>query len=321
MRISTLVVVGTIVALCAASAAAQQQQQAYPARPVRLMLGNAAGTAPDSIARLLGAKLAESWGHQVVVDNRPGATGLIAAETVARAAPDGYTLWLTTMTHLISTLQAQRYMLAKDFTPVTLVAFTPMVIVVNASLPVKSIPELITYAKARPGKLTYGSAGQWGSPHLCMESFKAVAGIDMLHVPYTGTTQALTDLLGGRIDATCLAAPGLLPAFTQSGKMRSLAVTSLKPTRLAAGVPPVAETIPGFQLLGWYGLQAPLKTPKHLIAKINADIMKALKTPELQEKMFAGGAEVAGTTPEEFAAFLQKETARWDKVLKQSGGT
>jgi tripartite-type tricarboxylate transporter receptor subunit TctC len=317
MRISA-VAAGGILALWTTAVVAQQAP--YPSRPVRLMVGNPAGTAPDSVARLLGAKLAESWGQQVVVDNRPGATGLIAAETVARATPDGYTLWLPTMTHLISTLQAQRYLLSTDFAPVTLVASTPMVLVVNASIPVRSVAELIAYAKARPGKLTYGSAGPWGSPHLCMESLKSITGIDLLHVPYQGSPQALIDLMAGRIDVSCVAAPGLLPAFVQSGKMRSLGVTFLKPTRLVAGVPPIAETVPGFQLIGWYGLMAPLKLPKPLIAKINADVEKALKTPELQEKLTALGAEATPATPETFGAFLQKETARWEKTLRQLGG-
>jgi tripartite-type tricarboxylate transporter receptor subunit TctC len=294
------------------------QRDAFPGRPVRLIVSNTPGSAPDVIARLLGAKLTESWNQQVVVDNRPGATGLIAAETVAKAAPDGYTFWLNTMTQLISTLQAQRHLLAKDFAAVSLVASTPFVIVVSGSVPVKSLTEWITYAKARPGQLVYGSAGQWGSSHLCLESLNAIAGIQMTHVPYKGSTLVLNDLVAGRIHAYCPAAPSL-PAFAQGGKVRALAVTYQKPTPLAPGVPPVADTIPGFELLGWYGLQAPLATPKQLIARINADVVKALKTQELQERLFAVGAEAVGSTPADFATFLQKETARWEKVLREGG--
>jgi tripartite-type tricarboxylate transporter receptor subunit TctC len=316
MRIS--LIAGGILALYTTTGMAQQGP--YPSRPVRLMVGNPAGSAPDSVARLLAAQLAEGWRQQVIVDNRPGATGVIAAETVARATPDGYTLSLNTMTHLVSTLQAQRVLLARDFTPVTLIASTPMVLVVNASLPAKSVAELIAYARTRPGQLTYGTGGKWSASHLCMESLKAMTGIDLLHVPYQGTPQALTDLVAGRIDASCLAAPGLLPAFTQSGRMRSLGVTFLKPTRLAAGLTPIADTVPGFQLIGWYGILAPLKMPRPLVAKINADIEKALKTTEFQEKLMASGAEATPSTPEAFGEFLQKETARWDKILHQLGG-
>jgi tripartite-type tricarboxylate transporter receptor subunit TctC len=305
-------------ALCAASAPAQQQ--AYPSRPVRLIIANVPGSAPDNVGRLLGAKLTETWGQQVVVDNRAGASGLIAAETLARAAPDGYTLGVVTMTNLISTLQAQRHLLARDFAPVSMVGATPFVIVVNASLPVKSISELIAYAKTRPGQLTYGTGGAWSSSHLCMESLKAMAGIDLLHVPYKGSPLVLNDLIGGRIDACCFAAPAMAPSFVQTGKVRLLGVTSLQPTGLAPGVPPVAETITGFQLLGWYGVQAPLRTPKPLIAKINADIVKGLTAPDLKERLLAMGAEAVSSTPDEFGAFLQKEAARWDKVLRQSGG-
>jgi tripartite-type tricarboxylate transporter receptor subunit TctC len=306
-----------VVALTSAATAAQRES--FPSRPVRLIVSNTPGSAPDVVARLLGAKLTEAWGQQVVIDNRPGATGLIAAETLAKAAPDGYTLWLNTMTQLISTLQAQRHMLAKDFAPVSLVASTPFVIVVSASVPAKSLPEWIAYAKARPGQLVYGSAGQWGSSHLCLESLNATAGIQMTHVPYKGSTLVLNDLVAGRIHAYCPAAPSL-PAFAQSGKVRALAVTYQKATPLAPGIPPVADTVPGFELLGWYGLQAPLATPSTLIGRINADVVKALKTQELQERLFAVGAEAIGSTPAELATFLQKETVRWEKVLR-AGGT
>lgn len=317
MRISALLVAGTL-ALCATTGMAQQAP--YPVRPVRLIVANVPGSPPDNVGRLLAARLSEVWSQQVVVDNRAGATGLIAADTVSRAAPDGYTLWLPTLTQLISTLQAQRLTLAKDFAPVALIASTPFVVIANASLPPKSLSEFIAYAKTRPGQLTFGSAGQWSSSHLCMESLKTAAGIDLLHVPYNGTTPALNDLIGGRIDAYCAAGPSL-PALVQTGRARALGVTYLKPTRLAPGVPPVAETLPGFELLGWYGLQAPLETPRQLVAKINADVAKALKSPEFQERLMAVGSQAAGSTPEAFGAFLKNETTRWDKVLRAGGGT
>jgi tripartite-type tricarboxylate transporter receptor subunit TctC len=310
----TVALCASVLLACSATAGAQT----FPARPVRMIVSNTSGSAPDVIARLVSAKLTQAWGQQIVIDNRPGATGLIAAETLARAAPDGYTLWLNTMTQLISTLQYQRYMLAKAFAPVSLVASTPFVIVVTASLPVKTLAEWISYAKARPGQLIYGSAGQWGSSHLCMESLNTMAGINLVHVPYKGSTLVLTDIVAGQIHAYCPAAPSL-PAFAQTGKVRPLGVTYQKPTPLAPGVPPVADTLPGFEMLGWYGLQAPLHTPKHIISRINVDIVRALKSPELQERLFAVGAEAVGSTPAEFGTFLQKETERWEKTLRDGG--
>jgi len=319
MRI-TLFAASVLLALSSAAGAAQQQAapgaastgsgQAYPTRPVRLIVSNTAG-APSDV-------LGEAWGQQVVIDNRPGATGLIAAETTARAAPDGYTLWMNSMTQLIATLQAQRYLLARDFAPVSLVGSTPFLIVTGPAVPVKSLAEFIAYAKARPGQLTYGSSGQWGSTHLCMESFSSMAGLKMLHVPYKGSTLVMSDIVAGHIHTTCTGAPSV-PAFAQSGKLRTLGVTYKKPTPLAPGVPPVADTLPGFELLGWYGIEMPLQTPKPLVARISADIARALRTPELQEQFVKVSAEAVGSSPAEFATFLQNETQRWDKVLREGG--
>jgi len=304
--------------LAAAAAAATAAQSEYPVRPIRLVIANMPGAAPDTVGRLVGAALSELWGQQVVVDNRPGATGLIAAETVARAAPDGYTLWLPTMTQLIATLQAQKHMLAKDFTAVSLVASTPFVIVVGAQTPVSTMSEWIAYAKARPGQLSYGSAGQWGSSHLCMHSINAIAGLDVLHVPYKGSVTVLTDIVGGRIQAYCPAAPSL-PAFTQGGRVKMLGITYRKPSKLVPGVPPVSHTLPGFELLGWYGLQAPGGTPAHVVERINAGLVKVLRTPEMGEKLHAVGANPVGSSPKEFATFLRSETERWGKVLREGG--
>jgi tripartite-type tricarboxylate transporter receptor subunit TctC len=308
-----------LLGLCAAAQSAPTaHRQTFPSRPVRMIVSNGPGSAPDVVARLLAVKLSESWSQPVVVDNRPGATGLIAAETLAKSAPDGHTLWLSTMTQLISSLMYQRYPLATGFAPVAVVATTPFVIVVSASLPVKTVAEWIAYAKGKQGQLLYGSGGQWGSSHLCMESFNATTGLKLVHVPYKSTTTALTDLIGGQIHVYCPAAPSL-PAFTQSGRVRSIGVTYQKPTPLVPGVPPVSDTVPGFELLGWYGMQVPLRTPAHVISGINGALISALKNTELQERLFAVGAEAAGSTPAEFGTFLKKETARWEKVLRESG--
>lgn len=289
-----------------------------PSRPVRMITANLPGSAPDVVARLLAGTLTDIWSQQVIVDNRAGATGLIAAETIARSSPDGHTLWLNTMTELISTLQAQRLMLARDFAPVSLVASTPFAVVVSGALPVKTMAEWIAYARARPGKLSFGSSGAWGSSHLCMEAINRLAGIEVMHVPYKGSPPVLNDLVAGRIEAWCPAGPSL-PAVIQSGRVRLLAVTYQKPTPLAPGLPPVSDTVPGFELRGWYGLQVPLKTPAHIVAALNAAIARAARQPELMDRLNAVGAEAVGSTVEAFATFLQRETTRWDKVLKEGG--
>lgn len=292
--------------------------QAYPQRPVRMIIANGAGTAPDVIGRLLANKLAESWSQPIIVDNRPGATGLIAVELTAKAAPDGHTIFLSTMTQLIAMLMYQKYMLATELGAVTLVGTTPFAIIVGPGTPVKSIGEWIAYARARQGQLRYGSAGSWGSTHLCMENFNALNGLKMTHVPYANAANTMTDLISGNIHIYCPAVPSL-PAFMASGRIKVLGVTYRETTRLLPGVPPVADTVPGFELYGWYGMNVPLKTPPEIIKRINAELVKALKDPQLQERMLAVGAEPVGSTATEFTAFLNKNTEQWTKVLKESG--
>ncbi len=297
---------------------AQSQSQAYPVRPVRMIVANGAGSAPDVIARLLAARLSESWSQPVVVDNRPGATGLIAVELLAKSAPDGHTLGLFTMTNLIAMLMFQKHMLASELGAVTLVGTTPFAIVVSAATPVKNIAEWIAYAKARPGQLRYGSAGNWGSSHLCMENFNAMNGLKMTHVPYANTMTTMTDILSGAIHVYCPAVP-TLPPFMKSGKVRVLGVTYREPTKLLPGAPPVSDTVPGFSLYGWYGMHVPLKTPSAYVNKINAELVKAIKDPKLAERMFVVGAEAVGSTPAEYTAFLKKDTDHWTRLLKDSG--
>lgn len=290
----------------------------YPARPVRMIVANGPGSAPDVIARLLSAKLADSWGQSIIVDNRPGATGLIAVELLAKSAPDGHTMFLSTMTQLIAMLMYQKYLLDSELAAVTLVGTTPFAIAVSGTGQIKSINDWIAYIKARPGQLNFGSGGTWGSSHLCIESLMAMTGIKMTHVPYANTAAAFNDIIGGNIFTYCPAAPGLGP-YTSTGRIRALGVTYQKPTKLLPGVPPVSDTVPGFELLGWYGMNVPLKTPQPIINKINAELVKALKDPQLQERMLAAGAEAVGSTPQEFTAFLKKNTEHWTKVLKDSG--
>ena len=275
------------------------------------------GSGPDILARQIGTKLTEAWGQQIVVDARPGATGVVGAEMVAKAAPDGYTLWFATMTQLIGTTMYQRYMMSKDFAPIGMVASTAFAIAVNAALPVNNIGELIAYAKARPGQLLYGSSGQGSTSHLCMEMFRSVTGINVTHIPYRGAVPSIADVMGGQVQLSCQAVPSL-PTFEKTGRLRSLGVTTLTRTVIAPNVPPIAETVPGFEILGWYGMLAPLRTPKELISKINSAVLQALKSGEVQEKLVALGAEAAGSSPEAYGAFLKKETERWARLLREA---
>jgi tripartite-type tricarboxylate transporter receptor subunit TctC len=317
-RIVTLCA-GVLLAFASVVQAAQRDAAAaFPNRPVRLIVANTAGGASDVVARLVAVRLSEIWGQQVVVDNRPGATGLIAAETTARAAPDGYTLWLNSMTQLIATLQAQRYPVAKDFAPITLVGSTPFVIVVGPAVPAKNLAEYIAYAKARPGQLTYGSSGQWGSSHLCSLLLDEMTGMKHLHVPYKGSTLVVQDLMAGTIHSYCSGAP-TIPQFTGTGKIRTLAQTYMRPTPLAPGVPPVSDTVPGFEMLGWYGVVAPLAMQKALVSRINADFVRVLKMQDLRDQLFKVGAEAVGSTPEEFGALLKRDHDRWEKLLRSRG--
>lgn len=308
---------GCALALSCADSVRAATTQAFPVRPVRMVVAAVVGSGPDILARQLGARLTEAWGQQIVVDPRAGASGLIGAELVARAAPDGYTLWMATMTQLISTTMHGKYRLAQEYTPIGMVATTPYVIASSASLPVQSIAELIEYAKARPGQLLYGSAGDGSTPHLCMEIFRRMAGLELVHVPYKSSVPALTDMMGGQVHLSCAAAPAL-QAFVKTGKVRALGVTSASRTQLAPGLAPIGESVPGYELMGWYGLLAPAGTPKHIIERINAEVVKALGTAQLQERLIALGAEAAPSTPAQFGAFLKKETQRWEKALREA---
>jgi tripartite-type tricarboxylate transporter receptor subunit TctC len=291
--------------------------QDYPNRPVRVIVATTAGSATDNVVRLVGARLTEMWGQQIVVDNRPGASGLIGAEIVAKASPDGYTLWLATMTQLISTNLYKRYPMASEYTPVGKVASTPYIIAVTGVLPVRSIEELVAHAKAHPGKLLYGTAGIGSTPHLCMELFNRSAGVQMTHVPYRGSTVALTDMMGGQLHVTCAAAPVMHP-YVKGGKVRVLGVSSEAPTELAPGLRPIGEAVPGFVLGGWYGMLVPKNTPPEIVARVNRDLVKVLQEPELRKRLLALGAEPEPGSAAQFAQFLDRETARWTQLLREA---
>jgi len=298
------------------------QPAAYPTRPVRLVVPFPAGGTTDILARAVGQKLTEAWGQPVVIDNRPGAAGNIGSELVAKSAPDGYTLLMGTVgTHAINASLYARmpYDHVKDFVPVILVAGVPNVLVVNPAVPVNSVQDLIAYAKANPGKLNFASSGSGTSIHLAGELFKTMAGVQMTHIPYKGSSPALQDLAGGQVQLMFDNLPSAL-ALIKGGKLRAVAVTSTTRAAAIPDVPTVAESgLPGFEASSWFGILAPAGTPAPIVAKINGDVAKWLASPEAKEKLLSQGANAVGGTPEDFAKHIHAETAKWAKVVKESG--
>jgi tripartite-type tricarboxylate transporter receptor subunit TctC len=310
------------VAALAAISAPAFAQGAYPNKPVRIVVPFPAGGTTDIVARATGQKLQEAWNQSVIVDNRPGAAGNIGAELVAKSPPDGYTLLMGTVgTHAINaSLYAKMpYDHVKDFVPVILVAGVPNVLVVNPSLPVKSVQELIEYAKANPGKINFASSGNGTSIHLSGELFKTMTGAKMTHVPYKGSSPALTDLVGGQVDIMFDNLPSSL-AFIKAGKLRALAVTSTSRSSALPDVQTMAESgVPGFEASSWFGLLAPAGTPRDVVTKINGEVAKWVASSDAKEKLAAQGANAAGGSPEDFARHIQTETAKWARVVKESG--
>ncbi len=311
-----------IAMLTVAPLALAQGAASYPAKPIRLVVPFPAGGTTDILARAVAQKLSEAWGQQVIVDNRPGAGGNIGSDLVAKSAPDGYTLLMGTVgTHAINpSLYAKMpYDHVKDFAPVILVAGVPNVLVVNPSLPVHSVQELIAYAKANPGKLNFASSGNGTSIHLSGELFKTMTGVQMTHIPYKGSAPALTDLVGGQVELMFDNLPSSLP-FIKAGRLRALAVTS--GTRAAAlpDLPTLAESgLAGFEASSWFGVLAPAGTPRDIVAKLNGAIATWLASPEAREKLSSQGAIAAGGTPDAFARHIAAETVKWAKVVKASG--
>ena len=292
--------------------------QTYPAKAVRLVVPFAAGGSTDIIARVLGQKLNEMWGQPVLIDNRAGGSTVIGTEIVAKSAPDGHTLLVTPAPFTIvpSLMQKLPYDPHKDFEPITLINTTPLVVVVNPGVPAKSIKELIALAKARPGVLNYGSSGSGGSNHLAGELFNVMAGVKMVHVPYKGNAPALTDLIGGHVDVVFNGLTSALP-FIKTDKLRALGMTSLNRSVALPNVPTLDESgLKGFQAVAWNGLTAPARTPRNVVDKINADVQKVMRSPELIEKLKAEGSDAVGNSPELYARFLREEIIKWAKVIK-----
>jgi tripartite-type tricarboxylate transporter receptor subunit TctC len=302
-------------ALAAAlAAAAGAFAQPFPTRAVNVVVPFPPGGGADSLIRIMQPALGKLWGQTIIIENKPGAAGLIGADYVAKAAPDGYKLIMSSTGGITEKNVAQ-------FAPVTLVSASPYVVVVNPKVPASGIRELVDYAKKNPGKLTFGSSGTGAASHLCAELFKSMAGIDMLHVPYKGTGQAVTDLVGGQIDVMFAPAQAVMP-HVQGGKLKALAVTTAKRSPALPNLPTVAETgVPGYEAVGWFGLFAPVATPKDRVARISADANKVLADPEVREKMLSMGAEPTGDTPEQFATFVREDQAKWSKLMKERGIT
>jgi len=294
--------------------------QTYPSKPIRWIVPFPPGGSTDLLARVVGQKLTESWGQQVIVDNRGGAGGTLGAAEAARAPGDGYTLLMGAIHHTIATSAYPKlpYDFQRDFAPITVVAIVPNVLVVNPSVPAKSVKELIAYAKANPGKLTYGSAGMGTAHHLIGEVFNARAGVDILHVPYKGSAPAVADLIGGQVSIMYDTVASCLP-HVKAGKLRPLAVATAKRSSALPDVPTIAEAaLPGFEVTTWFGALAPAKTPKELVVKLNAEMVKILNMPDVRKRLLEAGAEPVGNTPDEMAAQIKKETEEFAKIVKQA---
>jgi tripartite-type tricarboxylate transporter receptor subunit TctC len=309
------------VLIAGAKAASAADGGAYPTKSIRLIVPFAPGGSNDIMARLVGQKFSESLGQQVVVDNRGGASGIIGTDLAAKAAPDGYTLLMMSLTIAVnpSLFSKLPYDTQRDLTPLTLVASAPLMLVVHPAMPVKTPKELIAYAKANPGKLSFGSGGPGSTPHLAGEMMKLMAGVQMTHVPYKGGGPALIDLIGGQIQLMLENIPSTLP-YAKSGKLRALAVSSLKRSPLVPELPTLHEAaLEGYEIVGWNGLFVPAGTAKAILTRLHAETVKALAQPDTKARLTALGAEAIGSSPEEFRAFVQAEIRKWGRVVKEAG--
>ena len=298
--------------------------QNYPTKPVTIIVPFAAGGTTDILARIIGQALTAELGQSVVVDNRAGAGGNIGGQVAAKASPDGYTLFMGTVgTHAInaSLYEKMPFDPVKDFAPLTRVANVPNLLVANPKQPFKTVKDLIAYAKANPGKVNFGSSGNGSSIHLSGELFNSMAKVDMVHVPYKGSAPAVTDLLGNQIGIMFDNMPSAIQ-HVRSGKLVPIAVTTAKRSPELPNVPTIAEAgVPGYEATSWFGLFAPANTPAPVVAQLNKAIVKVLAQPEVKKKINEQGAETYSETPEQFAAFIQAESAKWGKVVKESGAS
>ncbi len=310
-------------AACALSshAFAQSSAATFPDKPMKIVVTFSTGGAPDILARILGERLTAAWGQPVIVDNKPGAGGNLGADFVAKSAPDGYTIVVGTVgTHSINGALYSKmpYDMVKDFTPITLLATTPNMLVVNNAVPAKNLKDFIALGK-KEGKMTFASSGSGTSIHVSGELFKTMTGIDMVHIPYKGRATAIPDVLGGRVTMMFDNMPSSLP-LVREGKLRALGVTSSKRSPAAPDIPTIAESgLPGFDAVSWFALFAPAHTPKPIVDKLQAEVHKILKSPDIAKRLADAGLDGVGGTPEELAAYQKSEITKWVKVVKDSG--
>jgi tripartite-type tricarboxylate transporter receptor subunit TctC len=322
LRAACAAVTVAMLGVLPAPAHAADAPAAFPSKPVRLIVPFPPGGSTDILARAVGQKLSESWGQPVVIDNRPGAGGIIGMELGAKSAPDGYTL---VMGH-VGTLAANPalykslpYDPLRDFAPITLIAMVPNVLVVGPAVSSRTVAELVALAKSKPGALDYGSGGNGSAAHLATEYFKLKAGLDLQHIPYKGTAPALADLLGGQIALMITGLPPVLP-HVKSGKLRILGVASARRLKQFPENPTIAESgVPDYEATQWYGILAPAQTPKDVVARMNRDIVKTLKEPTVTEKLASEGADPVGNSPEQFASFIKSEIDLWGRVIRATG--
>jgi len=295
--------------------------QSYPEKPIRMILAVPAGATPDVTARLVMPGLSQLLGQPLVADNRGGAGGLIGAELAAKAAPDGYTLFISSPGALtiLPHLRKVPYNTLRDFTPVSLISVGPFVLITHASVPVKTIKELIALARAQPGKLNYASAGNGVANHLAMELFKQMAGVDIVHVPYKGAPQAVTDVLAGHMNMMFNSIAPIV-AHIRAGRVQVLGISSSKRSSQLPDVPTISEAgVPGYEAENWFGLFAPARTPQRIVARLNEAVVKIVRSPEIQAQFTALGADAVGNSPEEFAAFVRRDMERYARVVRLSG--
>lgn len=312
MKLLGKIICCAITAMAALTLGGLAQAQTFPERPVTIVVPFPPAGGADTLARILSTHLGAQWKQQVIVENRPGASGHIGAAYVARSAPDGTTL-------MMSSTASLDYKNLKQFAPVALVSASPYVVVVNPRLGVSNIRELIALAKAQPGKLSFGSSGEGSASHLTVELFKQMAGVELLHVPYKGTGQAVSDLLGGTISLMFAPGQAVLP-HVKAGKLQALAVTSSIRAKAAPDLPTMAEAgLPGYSAVGWFGLLAPADTPKAVVDKLSVDVNAALQNPAIEKNMLASGAEPANISADEFCRFIVQELDKWSALEKVMG--
>ncbi|HEX5464086.1 MAG TPA: tripartite tricarboxylate transporter substrate binding protein [Burkholderiales bacterium] len=315
LRVFCMLAIGSLYGLPLSATAASK----YPDHPVKMIVGFAPGGAADFLGRTAAHALTDGLGQQVVVENRPGAGGLIATNYAAKTTPDGYTLLFTSIPHVINPhLRKVEYDPVKSFEPVIQFVSVPLVLAVNPQLSVHSVKDLIDYAKARPGKINYASAGSGSSSHLAMELLKEMAGVKLNHIPYKGTGALLPDLIAGRVSATIASAVPLIPQI-RNGKLRGLATTGPKRSAAIPDLPTIAATVPGYEVINWFGVLAPAGTPKPIVARLNEVLNKALQQPRMVKLLNARGADVVGGTPDEFARVIKADYVKWGKIVKESG--